>query len=43
MAGSWAIWIIIQDQDDFILTFFSPAFLPGWIIIKILARKYERA
>jgi len=43
VGGSWATWLIIQWEDDFILTFLSPAFLPGFFVMKLLARKYKRA
>ncbi len=43
LAGSVAAWILIQDEDSFSMTLFSPAILPGFIVIKILAHKYKRA
>lgn len=43
MGGSWAAWILIQYEDSPFMTFFSPAILPGFIVIKILAHKYKRA
>lgn len=43
VAGSWIIWVAIQDNDSFVLTFLSPAFLLGFVAIKILAGKYRRA
>jgi len=43
VACSRGTWIAIQDEEDsFILTFISPAFLPGYIGMKLLAWKYKR-
>lgn len=43
IGGSWAMWAITQDQDSLFLTVMSPALLPGFIVMRLLARKYKRA
>jgi hypothetical protein len=43
IGPSWLTWILIQDDDSFFLTLFCPALLPGYFILKLLARKYKRA
>lgn len=43
VSSSWLIWIIMQDKGSFMLVFMSPALLPGYIAIRLLAWKYKRA
>lgn len=41
IGGSWALWVITQEEDSFGLTLISPMFLLGFTAMKLLAKKYK--
>ena len=41
IGGSWAIWVITQEENSFLLTVISPLFLLGFTVMKLLAKKYK--